>query len=251
MPSLYDVINKNAAQQSSAQAPMQDETLRTRKLLQAKSGRSLSEATEAPISSLQEQSANAATTSGLQQVGQQAQLQAQQLGQAEEQVQQQVGQQQRGIEQQKRFDTIENRLQTDQLLQNLEQSRGKLDVMKDKASKEQIASNLRLQSQEYIDNLQRAAASARLDDAASFQDQLLRDTLGDNESLLRQKLGDNAFLGESEREWKKRLAQMNADSAYDVFKDDLKALKNKAMYEGITGATKGGIGAFSKSGGGD
>lgn len=233
MANLFDTIKQNLNQQSGQTAPMQDQSLKAKKLFQAKSGRAVGDDSAAPASAVGEQAANAETNAGLQQVAQAGQIENQTVQAGQEAVGQKAQEQQGLIESRRKMDTVENRVKTDQLLQGLEQNRGKMDVQKDAATKQQVAFNLRMQNQEYVDNLQRAGASSRLDNEAAFQEAMLRTELGDRDSALREKLGNDAILSDSEREFKKKMNNITLEDAYGIFKDEQSVAKKRALYSGL------------------
>jgi hypothetical protein len=62
--------------------------------------------------------------------------------------------------------------------------------------------------------------------------------------MLETKLGNQSVLSASDRDFKKSLAQMGASDAYTMFKDEMAAAKERALYSGIGALATAGIGAY-------
>lgn len=244
---LLDTIKQNSQNLATQQQGMTDETARTQKLLRAKSGRAGGEG-DIAASSLGEQSANSLANQQLQnEVAPQAQLQQQGLEQSQAQVQQNEANQKQDISQARRFDDLQTKLKTNQLLSDLERNKGQIDLNRDKSSLDQLAFNLRMQNKSYVDNLQLEGSKSRLDNSNNFSDQLSRSILGDNEQLLNKQLGDQSVLSASNRDFTKAMAQMNIDTAYDYFKADMASAKQGAMIQGVSSLATAGIGAYGNA----
>lgn len=241
MANLLDTIR----QSSQVQQPgVTDEGRRLQQLLRAKSGREVSGEAVGP-SSLQEQQAVTESQQQIQQkVLPQAQIQQAGLEQQQAGQQQQETQQVQQIEQQKRFDTLENKMKTDQLLNDLERDKSRLDLARDKSRLEQVGFQLRLQDKQYIDTLQREGEKRRLGDDAEFRKAMTETALGNNKQLLEKNLTGKSVIDASDQEFRKSLASMGASDAYNMFREDQKAAKQKAMWEGVGSLTSSGIGAY-------
>jgi len=155
MPTLLDTLKKNLGQVGQPEA-VADETGTVQQLLSARKG-IVGPATALGPKGLAvgEAAARAQTQQQMADVSQQAALQSTALGQeaagqAEEQRQREAG-----IAAQRQQNALQSRVQTENILRTLEQSRGALAEDKRRAGLEQVAANLRLQNASYIDNLQR------------------------------------------------------------------------------------------------
>lgn len=239
---LLDTLRQN--RQALTQPPgMTDESRRVATLLRAKSGREVG-GPEIGASSLAEQQAVTQAQQQMQeQVVPQAVLQEQQQGLAAETEAQQTAAQRQALEQSRRFDNIQTRIQTDRILRELEEGRGRLDLAAERAATQQAAFNLRMQNQQYVARLQQAGAAARLADEASFREQLSRDILGENQKLLQKNLEGRAILDVNEREFRKSLAEMGAGDAYSMFREDLDAARQRGLITGVVGMGTAGLGA--------
>lgn len=238
---LLDTIRTNSALTQQGQT---DETAKLGTLLRARSGKSLSAPTISS-SNLGEQSAVAQTNSTLQnQVAPTAALQNAQQQQQSSAITQQAGQQMSDIAQSRRFDDAQSKLKTDQLLSDLERNKGQIDVNRDKASLEQAAFQLRLQNQNYVQDLQREGARARLDNDVGFKQAIADQSLNiNNQELLQKQLGNKSILSASDREFKQAMAQMGVDTAYDMFTNEAKAQKERAIYSSIASLAGASMGA--------
>jgi hypothetical protein len=119
-----------------------------------------------------------------------------------------------------------------------------LDLSKDKANAEQIGVTLRLGDQQYVSNLQREGAKARLDDDNTFKTEMLKTSLGDQQEILEKNLGNKSILDASDREFQKSLAQMGIDDAWAMFRADQRAGQQQAMWTGIGNVATAGVGAY-------
>lgn len=242
MANLLDTIRQNNQQLTKPQG-VSDQTAQLSTLLRAKSGKQVGTPSIAS-SSLGEQQAVAETNQSLQGVRNQASIQQAGLEQQQAAEQQQTQLQKADIRQQNKFDTIQNKLKTDSLLSELERNKGKLDTARYQSSMEQLGANLRLQNTQYIDNLEREGARARLDDDVKFKEEMARATFGDQQDLLQKALGNKSVLDANEREFQKSMAQMGLDDSYAMFRAQQRNEAQRALYSGIGAITTAGIGAY-------
>lgn len=252
MASLLDVIRQNSNKTVDPnQAQMTDQTDLASKLLRAKSGKAVGSG-DTGASNLGEASAVATTQQGLKQLGTQAQVQNQGVEQAAAGQQQQLDQAKSGIDQSRRFDTIQTKLQTNQVLNDLERNKGQIDLNKQKGAMEQVGNNLRLQNQQYVDNLQREGKKARLDNELEFKTQLANDVIGAKTSLFKDQMTANQLLDLDNNAFKKQLGNMSIDAAWGMWKDNAKAANTRGIYSAAGGLVTAGIGAAGSmpSGGG-
>jgi hypothetical protein len=222
---------------------MQDTTSGLATLIRAKSGKAVAGPSTA-LSTQQEQAALAQTAQAMQPVEAAAETQTMAQEQQAREVEQRAEQQQTEIAQAREANRMQTQLRTDQLLQELEQGIGKMDLDKYQFSLEQIGFNLRLNNKEYVDNLQREGARARLDDKIQFEQQLFRSLLADNKELLEKQLGNKSILEANDREWRIRLEQMGSQVAYDLFRNEMKAEQERQIATGIGSIVTAGVGAY-------
>ena len=224
---------------------MQDTTSGLSTLLRAKSGKAVGGPTTA-LSTQQEQAALAQTAQQMQPVEAAAQAQAMGEEQQTREIQQKTGQQLTDIAQSQQANQMQTQLRTDQLLQELQQNRGKIDLAKYQSGLEQVGFNLRLSNKEYVDNLQREGSRARLDDKFQFEEQLTASILKDNKALFEKQLANKSILAANDREWQIAMERMGSQVAYDIFRNDMKADKERAAAGAIGTLITTGIGAYGK-----
>lgn len=248
MANLLDTIRNNTAAISNQKQGLTDQTGKLSALLRAKSGRDVSGG-DVGSSNLGEAQAVTDTNNQMQNtVAPAAALQSQgeQIqGQAQEDT---VNQQKADIAQSRRLDTIQSRLKTGQLLQDLEQNSGKLDQQRKDVMVNQAAQNLRLQNNQYTSTLQREGQAHRLDNQVNFDQALAKAVFGDNEELLKHNLNNKSILDANDREFNKAMTMITLNNAYDIYRKDLKSKRNADIIQGITGGATAIIGG--KSGGG-
>lgn len=225
------------------QPQMQDTTSQLATLLRAKSGKATGGPATA-ISSQQEQAALAQTAQDMQPVQQAAAIQQAGQQQQAREIEQRKQLQQTEIAQSRQASEMQTQLRTDQLLKDLEQGRGRIDLARYQSGLEQIGQNLRLSNREYVDNLQREGARARLNDKIQFEEQLNRSLLQDNKMLLEKQLGNKSILNVNDREFEIRMEQMGVRDAYNIFRNELKADRERQMYTGVGSLITTGIGAY-------
>lgn len=240
MPSLLDTIRQNSAAMNIPKQGVTDQTAQTATLLRAKKGKAAT-GPDLGASNLGEQAAVAETNTQIQnEVAPAAALQqagAEQAARAETQATQL---QKADIAQNRRADTVQDRIKTEQLLQDFEQDRGKLDLQKNTAQVNQFAQNLRLSNDKYVNDLKREGARARLDDEQSFLKSLQKEIFDNDEELLGKQQENQTVANMSDREWNKQMAQMGIDQAWSTFRNNQKAEKDRAIWTGL--GTVAGIG---------
>ncbi len=240
---LIDTIQQNLATAGAQPVQTQDETQKARGLLAAKSGKQVAPGQLAPQSAVGEAAANDQTRAAMQPVQQQGQLAAAQIGQ---QTQQLAGQEQGArADLQLRQQQLQqsNSIRKQQLLQDLGNSRSTLDLDKDRAKLEQLATTMRLSDKKYMDTLESEGQRKRLDNDLSFKDELQNSLLGSNADLLKQQLGNKSVLAVDEREFTKALASIDIGAALQMAANEAKDARTAATIQGVGGLATGGIGA--------
>jgi hypothetical protein len=247
MANLLDTIRNNSV---APEQGVTDEAQKLQTLLRARSGKQLS-GTSVAGSNLGEQAAVAQTNQQMQQqVAPQAAIQSAQLAQQSAQIQQQEQQQRGQVAQSRRFDDLQTTLKIDSTLKELERNKGQIDMNKEGARLEQLGAALRLQDKQYVDNLQREGQLARLSDDNAFREAALRSTMGDKMQIINKSIDNNAVFNDNSREFSRKVATIDIDSAYQMFNADMAAQKQQALYSGGGALLKAGIGAYGTFGGG-
>lgn len=243
MASLLDTLRNNMTQPAQKQG-VSDTTNLAATLQRAKSGKAV--APGMAMSNLGEQAAVQATNAELGQAQQQGQLAAVGAEQQAENIASQGQQQITEVGQQRTGNQIQSRLQTNQLFNELESSGKELDLQKDRAKLEQLATNLALQDKKYVANLQQEGAKKRLNDKTAFADEVARTSLGNGLDIFKQQLGNKSIAGASNREFSKALAEMDINAAMEMAKQSAKAQSTAQKYGALGGLASAGISYASR-----
>lgn len=246
MATLLDTLKRNLGQ-AAAPEPVADETGTVQQLLTARKGIVGPATALGPKGlSVAEAGARAATQQQLGETAQQAQLQGVQLGQAAQEQQQQQQAQAANVEFQRQQNRLQSRIQTESILRGLEQGRATLSEDKRQAGMEQIAANLRLQTDSYINQLQLEGARSRLQDDLAFDQAMKQQIASDNISLLQVKLSNQSLLDSNDRDFKKQLAQIDMDTAVQMAKQDAAFSAQQGKIQALGQLATTGIGAYGK-----
>lgn len=248
MASLLDVIRSNQGQAVGQQAPMEDQTQRAAKLLQAKKGKALPTG-DLGSSSLGEQQAVVGTQQKLQELAVPAQAAQLGLEQKEAGIEQARQQQLGGIEQGRRLNTVQTKIQIDNSLNELQRQLGSIDQSREEAQKEQIAFMLRMDNKEYIDQLKLEGDRARLDNQLTFKENLAKDVFANNEALLRSDLNNKSILDATQRDFDKAMNNMKVHQAWEIYRNEVAAANDRAKWENFGNIFGIGINAAANSGG--
>jgi len=224
-----------------------DKTLQARNQLAALSGK----ATGGPPGAMSTQAEKAATAGAnaqLLEAQTQADTQTAQVQQQQQKQTQAFEQEKKQLDLRQQQQEQQRQIQTDQLLQDLEQNRAAISVDKQRAALEQVASNMALQDRKYLDELRREGERRRLDNANAFKIEQTRAILGNNEQLLRKALGDKDLLATDEREFRRQMGRMDLDTALSMARNELATAKETGKWRGIGGLITGGIAAAGAAG---
>lgn len=247
MATLLDTLKQNLGQVGQAEA-VADETGTVKQLLAAKRGIIGPQTALGPRGfSVAEAAAKAPAQQQLAETAQAAQLQATGIGQAAagqaEEERQRTGQ----IEMQRQQASLQNKIQTENLLRGLEQNRAALTEDQRKAGMEQVAAQLRLQNDAYITNLQREGNRSRLQDDLAFDEQLKKDIAADNIALLKIKFGNQSALDADDRAFTKALAKIDFATAAAMARENSRFAQTQATIQGLGSVATTGIGIAGKA----
>jgi hypothetical protein len=170
---------------------------------------------------------------GVQQVQQTADISAQGQQQQATGQEQQTQLQQADISQGRKFNQLQNKLDTTRLLQDFEQNKGKLNLQQDRAATERLVQGLRLQNTKYLDTLHREGDRKGLDNDTKFTEEMQNTLVGDAESLQRIGIDNTAILGDSDREFAARIGQMSIDQANQAYREEQRAATARAPWEAL------------------
>jgi len=249
MATLLDTLKKNLGGVGAPAEPIADETGTVQRLLAAKKG--IVGGPQAPKGlNIAEAAARGQTQQQLQQVGEQAQLQSTAIqqaatGQAEEQKQRE-----QAIEGQREEGALRNRIQTENILRGLEQSGREMDEKERQSQIELAGAMLRFQNGQYIRDLQREGAKARITDANEFDRQLLESILGENRALLKAKIGSQELRDLNDRDFNKEIAKIDIDTALQFARENAKQMQTQAQIQGATELAKSAVSAYGQYKGG-
>lgn len=212
MANLLQTIQQNRAALSGEKPEPAEQTLKVQQLLRAKTGQAVAPS-ETATSNIAEQVAAGQTQAQLSQLGQE--MATQQAGEAVEQAKlsQQERLQRQEADQARRFQTVQTKMQTNQLLNDLGRERGSLSLEKDKARLEQVSFLLAMQDKKYTDTLQDVGRRNRLDDQMAFNEAMQQQAFGMELSLLKDKLGKQDVLAASDREFQEALSNLSIQEA--------------------------------------
>ena len=221
---------------------MSDSTQSAARLLAARSGKAVG--TPAPLSNIGEQVTLGTTNQQLGQVQQAANTQAAQLGQAGTQQEQTFNTAQADMNLHRQQQEQQYRIQTGNLLAELERDRGSLDMDKKKFGMEQVASSMALQDRQYTDTLQREGARKRLQDSIRFEEELAKSVMADNYNILKAKLGKQNVLSANDRDFQRAMGRMNVGEALAIARGNAAAARAAGMASGLGGMASGAASAY-------
>lgn len=232
------------------------QTEQAQSLLRTKlSGKSIQPSTQPKAGGMAERQAALAT----QQAGREQQLKGRLQGQQLEQ--QEAGQQQQFEEQRANLtDRWEDaqaiaKRQTDAILQDFEQGKKRLGDQEANAAAEQAAFLIRFQNKDYITKLNQEGQQSRLENDIEFKTKAMEQAFADEQGLLRDSLSAKRLADMDQRTWDRELANMDVNYILDQHRQNMKAQKQRGIFQGIgnvvgAGASAYGSGAFSGGSGG-
>ena len=231
MATLLDTLKQNLGQVGGGEA-VADETGTVKGLLAAKKGIVGPPSALGPKGfSVAEAAAKAPAQQQLAETAQAAQLQATGIGQAAAAQGEEERQKTQQIEMQRQQASLQNKIQTENILRGLEQNRAALTEDQRRAGMEQVAAQLRLQNDAYITNLQREGNRSRLQDDLAFDEQLKKDISADNIALLKIKFGNQSLLDASDRDFTKELAKIDFATAAAMARENSRFAQTQATIQ--------------------
>ena len=247
MATLLETLKKNLGGVGASTAPIADETGQVQQLLAAKKG------IVGPASALGPRGLNVAeaaargqTQQQLQQVGQDAGLQATAIGQAAASQEQEQSQQEQRLEGQRAESNLRNKVETETVLRNLEQSKATLTEDQRQAGVEQVGAMLRFQNDDYIRNLQREGDRARLKDKVAFDEQLTESIFADNIAGKKLFYANQELFDASDRDFNKELAKIDITTALQMAKENAAFGQKQAQVQGVAEIAKTGVSVYGQ-----
>jgi hypothetical protein len=247
MATLLETLKKNLGGVGASTAPIADETGQVQQLLAAKKGIVGPATALGPKGlSVAETAARGQTQQQLQQVGQQAGLQATAIEQAAAGQQQEQRQQEQRVEAQRAESNLRNKVETENVLRNLEQAKATLTEDQRQAGIEQVGAMLRFQNEDYIRNLQREGDRARLKDKVAFDEQLANDIFADNIAGKKIFYENQALFDASDRDFNKEVAKIDINTAIQMAKENAAFGQKQAQVQGVAEIAKTGVGVYGQ-----
>ena len=247
MATLLETLKKNLGGVGASTAPIADETGQVQQLLAAKKG------IVGPASALgprglavAETAARGQTQQQLQQVGQEAGLQATAIGQAAASQEQEQSQQEQRLEGQRAESNLRNKVETETVLRNLEQSKATLTEDQRQAGVEQVGAMLRFQNDDYIRNLQREGDRARLKDKVAFDEQLTESIFADNIAGKKLFYANQSLLDANDAAFNKELAKIDITTALQMAKENAAFGQKQAQVQGVAEIAKTGVSVYGQ-----
>lgn len=245
MATLLEKLQQNLGQVAAPSEPAGGETATVQRLLAAKKGIIGPASAGGPQGlAVGDIAARAPAQQQLAQLGQAAQLQSTAIGQAAAGQAEEQRQREQAIEGQRAETSLRGRIQTESILQGLEQGKAELGERQRQQGLEQVAASLRLQDQQYVDNLRREGERARLNEDISFAEQLQKSIFENNAALLKMQLKNKSLLAADDREFNKSLARMGYDDAIRAARDNIKADQQRALIGGVSSMVPVGMQAY-------
>lgn len=245
MATLLEKLKQGLGQVNAAPAPG-DETAQITKLAAAKAG------VAGPITGLSapaltEFAAQQETQESLGQLAQQAEAQKTATTQAFQEQEQKTTEALSDIEAQKRSNSLQARIKTENILQQLEQRGAQLDQDEKKAKLEQATALLRLQTRQYTDQLELQGARDRLSDAIKFNEALANDIMQENLALAKMRIKNEEARDVSDREFEKMLASMGASDALAAYRQSLRFEQNQGAISGAATIAQSALSTYGSS----
>ena len=243
MATLLEKLQQNLGQVAAPSEPAGGETATVQRLLSAKKG-IIGGPTGPQGLAVGDIAARAPAQQQLAQLGQAAQLQSTAIGQAAAGQAEEQRQREQAVEGQRAETSLRGRIQTESILQGLEQGKAELGERQRQQGLEQVAASLRLQDAQYVDNLRREGERARLDEDISFAEQLQKSIFENNAALLKMQLKNKSLLAADDREFNKSLARMGYDDAIRAARENIKADQQRALIGGVASMVPVGMQAY-------
>ena len=227
--SLLDKLKENMTQ--PAQAPQVNQTSRVRDLLAAKSGKAGLGGPKRVNTA--EIAANQQTQAASKALQQQGEIGAEQLAQTsadiEQNRQQQLTQQTQTLkEQQSQFDR-----QSDNILNQFERGQKSLQNSKDIADLEQLGFQARLESEQYVNQIQLEGDRLRLDDDLSFKTQLAKEQWSSDIALFQDKVKMREMIDADNRVFLEEVSKIDINSALELAESEAKQANTEAQMEAL------------------
>lgn len=223
---------------------IQDETARAESLQRGLTGRDLGPSSGPQSSRLAERIARQQVQDATEEQATKETIQSEQLRLSEEAQEQAFSDQQLGQIEQAMSAKQQVAQQTESILNSFERSQQQLDFQRDAAKLEQVGFNLRMNNKRYIDSLNRAGRTSRLEDAARFEEELKRAIFADQQELFNNDLDFRRMIDMDRNELARELSNISLDQAMEMSRMQTQQINQTAKYNSIGQVISGGAQAY-------
>jgi hypothetical protein len=232
--SILDNVKRGLSQ--PAEAPQLGSQQQAQALARATTGKAIGGGGTTPQLSEQQQAAAQQDTMAAQRaVTAQGQDMASKVQEAEKQIETQTRQQRRRLNEKEVALKEQAAQKVDEVLTNYVQSKGRLDLAKDKAQAEQVGFMMRLTSEQYIHKLQVEGAKSRLNNGIEFREALQRAMFDEERKLLDENLHFKQMIGNTRRDFKEQAAEIDLDMAIKIAEAEAKSANEQMKWQAIGG----------------
>jgi hypothetical protein len=226
------------AQQAPVAPPSQQEGLK--KLVQAATtGTAGGESGGPRASNIGEMGAQAQNLQAQQQVAQETQNQDEAMRQQEEAAWMELDDQEFQVREQAVSLKSQFNQKMDEILTTLEQNRAELSLDQQKALTEQAGFYMRLNNEKYVNQLKSEGARARLDSTVKFKEAMMSTIFKNQYELLNKNLTLKSMLRADERDFDRKLAKMDINTAIALLSSELDTAATQQGYQGAMDTTSG------------
>ena len=244
MALLDNIKNQLQSPQGQPGAGEGGQTQSVRDLLRAKTGKVSTPESGPRQSALQEAVAEQQTKAGQQQLGLRGRLQAEQLGQQQADIAQRTQQEGAQFQEQMKAAQADFDRRSNSMLDQFEAGQKSLKSQQDVADLEQLGFDIRMQNDQYVNQLQDIGKRNRLDNQLEFKKQLAQNVFKDQQDLLTNQLAFDRIVSADDREFTQELANMDINYAMQVADSAAKAASQRQVMQGVGGIVSGGIQSY-------
>jgi hypothetical protein len=232
----------------AAPAPIQDQGKQFRSLLRAKQTGKAGPSEQIGVTSMAEKVAGDEARAA-------SRLQSEQQTTQNNQIMRAAQAQETEIEQKNKnlldsYDTGRFKLQqnNESLMRQFKRDSTRMDDQEKTNQAERMASNIRLQNQQYVTKLKQEGDRARLGTASDFKLQLAQSIMGEEIGILDQALGAKTLMEADERTFRRELMSMGVTDLLDAYKQEKATAQDRMVAEGVTTVATEGVKYGAKEG---
>lgn len=242
---LMDTIQQKLANPQPVQGSLpqmgQGQDIAT--LIKARSGKAQQAGAAPAMSNVAEQVAANQVKTAQTQLGAEGKIQAAQQQEQSADIQQNAQQSNKQFQEQRADQKQNLRIKTDQILDEYATGQKKIRNMKDIENLEQVGFSIRLNNDQYINQLQNEGNRARLDDMAEFRYQAAQDAWGLKDNQMMDQRAFSDMMSMSDREFQEKLAEYDAQDIVSDLEYQSKTAEARGKAEATGGIMSGILGA--------